>query len=188
MGTPIPSPDPEYGADCPLCTPALWPVGETPLYIYAYFEGITNCGVSPHSAPNGETFRLEQPVGFPCLWSHAGNVWHLDYIPDQIAPNLSRLRLMDHHGFSFFVGTGIPCPPEFTIFDNNQAACILMYAGAGGSGLISWSAGMLELVQQFGLEAGINLFYEEFTTAEGDIVHKFCDRIQRTNVKIKVTP
>lgn len=187
MGTPIPSPDPEYGSDCSLCTPARWPAGETPEFFYAYVAGIVNCGVSPFNAPNGLTFKLEQNPASLCTWLHLGDVWQLDFIADQISPNQSRLRLLDKHGFSFFIGTGSACPSEFTLYSNNQASCILSYAGSAGTILIHWSAQVLDLVEWFGLHAGVDLMHEIFTHPDSDIVHKFCDIVQSTNIKIKLS-
>lgn len=188
MGTPIPSPDFEPGNDCTLCRPVPWPAGETPLNVYAYFEGIIDCGISSYSAPNGQTFRLEQNPASPCTWLHNGDPWILDWIADEIAPNTSRLRLMDKDGFSFFSSRQAPCPTDPYLYSNDQATCILMYAGASGSGLLTQNTAVIDLVEQFGLEAGINLMWEVFNHPDGDIVHKFSDIIQRTNIRFKLTP
>lgn len=186
MGTPIDPPPFEYGSDCPRCTPALWAPGKTPMYMFAYFNGIINCGVSPHPAPNGFTFLLQQSPGNPCLWLHQGDVWTIDFDPWQVAPNKSRIRLYDHHGFFFFTGFGDGCAPEIIRFVNAQAACILMYAGAEGFCSLDWSGTFLDVVTDLGIDRRPNLMRETRYVDDTDIVLKATSLYQRTNLKFKV--
>lgn len=188
MGTPIPSPDPEYGNDCTLCTPARWPSGQTPKFIYAFFTGIVDCGISPHPFGMPLTLKMEQSAVNNCIWVHTGDVWLADYQPDLIVPDKSRLRLQDHHGFSHFTSDGNSCPPEYSTYANAQAACILAYAGSAGTGTIFWSEEILFLIEELGLDAGPNLFYDYFNVDTSDRVHKFADQQQRTNLKLLLEP
>lgn len=188
MGTPIPSPDPEYGVDCPHCTPALWPVGKTPASVYIYFSGLISCNLSPFGPPNGLTFRLDQQVGSPCWFRHSGAVWECDWYPFHLGKVKSYVQLMDTIGWGWFSGALATCPPEYTIFPNDQFQCLFMWAGAMGTATVFWMDKVLQLVEQFGFETVSNLMYEMFNHDDGDIVHKFCDIVQRTNIKIKATP
>lgn len=183
MGTPITPPYPEYGDDCGYCTPALWSAGETPKFIYAYFQGISDCSISSHDVPNGQTFKLEQDSVLPCYWVHEGPIYHVYYQPLVPAQGKSLLQLQDHVGFSFLFNYGPMCPPEFTVYENWMQFCELQYAGSGGTGTIFWSDEILQLVNAFGLMPGPDLFHELFNAPNADIIHKFCDRYQRTNVK-----
>lgn len=188
MGEPIQIPIIPWGTDCPRCVPpagSRWGVGETPLYIYATFSGITNCGWSHHPAPNGLIFRLTQNPAFICEWHLIGSVWHVSWIADRLAPNVSQLRLGDHDGWSFFTDQQVPCPAELQPYVNDQAACILMYAGAGGSGTIWWNEELLTLAEQFGLDPSERLKYDVFPVNSDYLVHRFADQRDHTNIKIK---
>lgn len=184
MGTPIPSPPIDTGADCPNCTPLRWAVGETPEFIYIYFEGLTDCGVSPHPSPNGQTFKLTQQPGWPCWWRHVGDPWEVNFWAKRIGFFQSEVSLWDHHGFSFFLGRFLQCPLEYWAYDNLQAACILMYAASGGSATVYWNSVIADLIAGFGLVPGRSLFYELLQAPRLTEVHKFCDLYQRTNIKI----
>jgi len=185
MGTPIPDPPIEHGNDCGSCTPARWAAGETPKYIYCMFWGIEDCGISPHPAPNGEVFRMEQDPGSPCLYLHQGDIWQPIFSTGTPGVSNSLLQLTDHHGFGFFTKTGPACPDEYATYSNAQIACIFMLAGAKGWGTIFWNLDIETMVDQFGLEPGTNLFYELFKSTAFYYVHKFCDTKQRTNVRFK---
>lgn len=188
MGQPIKSPDIEYGTDCPRCVPPFgsrWNTGETPKYIYAMFSGITYCAHSSYNPPNGLIFRMEQLPASVCTWYLQGSVWHVEFIADRISPNFSQLRLGDKDGWSFFTDQQVACPPEFNTFVNDQTSCVLMYAGAGGHGTIWWSDEAIELAVWLGLCPSERLMYEVFPVNSDFLVHKFCDRRNHTNIKIK---
>lgn len=188
MGEPITTPTIPHVADCHRCVPPVgtrWPVGETPQYIYATFSGIINCTWSHHPAPNGQIFRLEQQVANVCLWSLTGSIWHVNFIADRIAPNVSQLRLGDHDGWSFFTDQQVACPPELQPYINDQAACIGMLAGAGGFGTIWWNVELIYLAEQFGLKPSERLMYDVFPVNSDFNVHRFADQRDHTNVKIK---
>ena len=188
MGTPIITPTPPYGTDCPSCTPGLFPAGKTPQHVYLYFEGITDCGWSIHHPPNGQTFELEQVDGSPCLWAHDGDVWIVDFHAKRVGFDYSWITLVSEDGYFMFDGTGDICPPDLTTFDNDMESCILFYGGAGGHAILSYTDIVSWLVAQFGLEAGVNLMQQLFLHPDGDIVLKFCNIPQVTNIKIKYKP
>jgi len=188
MGQKITSPDIEHGNDCNRCTGApffRWPAGGTPEYIWVSFSGLVNCGFSHHPAPNGKLFRLTQSNINHCLWVLVGSVWFIEFQSHQIIPALSKIRLLDHTGWSFFVSQGPPCPFEYWRFPNNQAACVLMYAGSAGWATVWWGDGILDMVEWFGLSPGSSLFYDVSFSAPAFEYHRFADREQRTNVKFK---
>lgn len=188
MGQPITTPTLPHETDCPRCVPPVgtrWAVGETPQFIYATFSGIENCGFSHHPAPNGLIFKLTQTPASVCTWLLLGDVWHVTFIADRIAPNVSQLRLSDHDGFSFFTDQQVACPPELQSYVNDQAACILFFAGAGGSGTIWWNEELLTLTEQFGLTPSDRLMYDVFPVNSDFEVHRFADQRDHTNIKIK---
>lgn len=190
MGQKIQSPDIEHGNDCARCTPptgSRWPAGQTPKYIYATFSGITNCTWSHHPAPNGQIFRLTQSDVNNCMWDLLGSVWHVTFRADRIIPDNSQLDLFDHDGWSFFTDRQVACPPELQPYVNDQSACILMYAGAGGYGTIWWNERVLDLVKWFCLESGDRLMYDVFPVNSDFEVHRFADQRDHTNIKIKKT-
>ncbi len=184
MGQRIPKPPIEFGRDCGSCTPALWPAGETPKFIYCMFWDIVGCGVGPNDPPNGEIFKMEQSATIDCLWISDGSVWKPDYHADVVGPVGSRLRLLDAGGFSFFIDTNRTCRAEYFTYTNDQAACILAYAGSAGFGSIWWNQEVTDLISAFGLGSPGKLFYELFGFTGVLEVHKFTDLYQKTNVKI----
>lgn len=187
MGIVVDPPPFHFGADCAQCTPHLWKTGETPMYVFAHFSGIENCGVSPHPAPNGCTFLLQQDPIAPCRYLHQGDVWQVDYTASWEWPNNSRVRLADHHGFSFFVGIGAHCPPEIIRYVNAQNACLFMWAGALGVCHVDWSGVLLNVVEEFGIERKPKLMRESRSVDVDSYVYKLCSLYQRTNVKFKIS-
>lgn len=188
LGQRIKNPNIEFGSDCTRCTfPTFdrFPAGETPKYVYACFWGIENCGFSSYSAPNGRIFRLPQDAGNPCMWYLDGSVWKVEFIADRIAPAVSRLQLGDKDGWSFFTGNQVICPDEYTVFNNAQGACILMYAGAGGHGTIWWNAELLDISEDFGIVPCTELFYDVFNIDASTFVHRFSDRRSGVSISIK---
>ena len=188
MGTRISQPVPEYSTNCSICTPSLWADCETPKYVYVYFDGIVNCGWSEKTPPNGQTFRCEQVEGSPCFWRHDGDEWYVEFHAKREGHDYSFVILNDSKGWAFFSGTGDICPPEFTLIDNDQASCILFYAGCKGSALISYHDFTSILAVWFGLTAGSTLFSELFVGPDGYIVVKLCDKYTSSNIKYKVDP
>lgn len=183
MGEPITSPDAEYGNDCNACTPALWPVGKTPASVWLLFDGLTSCGRSPFHPPNGLLLKLDQVPGTPCWYRHRGTGWDADFYASRPGPGDSYVQLVDANGWFWFVGTGAHCPAEHTSFVNDQFMCLFMWAAYGGSATVLWNTTVLALVKYFGLKPGSSLFLELFDAPSSDIVYKYCDRYQRTNIK-----
>lgn len=187
MGTPIDVPVIEYGPDCNRC-PVQFPAGETPRFVYVYFDGIVDCGRSHHPAPNGQTFVLEQIPPNPCNWYSDGDIWKVDWLPNRIGAGDSLLTLLDHHGAAFFSGSELKCPSDPAIMQNDMHACAGFFAGSEGLALVTRHQQVIALVVQFGLEAGIHLMWEVFHHPDGGIVHKFADLHQRTNIRFKLEP
>lgn len=185
MGTKLPCPPVESGNDCPLCTPTRWPSGETPKFIFATFTNIIDCGKSRFTPPNGQVFRLEQNPFSVCNWRWLGDTWHVFWDAKLIAPPLSRLRLLDVDGFSFFSDLSLGCPLEYWRYVNDQAACILQYAGALGQGRIWWNDKNLEFVEGLGLKCGPGSFNETFPGPGTKSTTKFNSLHQRTNLRIQ---
>lgn len=188
MGQRIQSPDIPHENDCNRCVPptgSRWPAGETPKYVYCKFWQISNCGWSHHPAPNDQIFRLTQSGVQHCLWELVGSIWRVNFRADRIIPANSQLDLSDHDGFSFFTDRQAQCPAENIRWSNDQAACILFYAGAGGMAMVWWNDVLLDLVDWFRLGPGPFLFYEIFHVNVFVEVHRFANRYQRTNIKFK---
>lgn len=188
MGQKISHPDIDYGNDCQRCTPPVgsrWANGETPEFVWVKFWGVSNCGFGHHTAPNDKIFRLTQSAVQYCTWELIGSAWHITFRADRIIPPVAQLDLADHDGWSYFTDQKPPCPIEHARWSNDQAACILFYAGAGGNAMVWWNDKLLDLVEWFGLNPGPDLFYEIFHVNFLVEVHRFADREQRTNIKFK---
>lgn len=188
LGTPLPCPPVEPGNDCPLCTPVRWAVGETPKYVFATFVNIIDCGKSRFTVPNGHVFRLQQNAASDCNWFWEGDNYHVFFDAKMVAPPLSRLRLFDSDGFSFFGSLSIGCPLEYWRYVNNQGACILMYAGALGTGRVWWNDKNMEFVEGLGLNCGAGSFNETFPGPSTKVTTKFNNLYQRTNLRIQTKP
>ncbi len=186
MGTPLPCPPIEYGIDCGNCTPGRWAPGETPKFVYALFFGITNCGISRFAAPNGVVFKLEQNPAAWCNWRWLGRNFHVFWDANLLGPPLSRLRLHDVDGFSFFADLSLKCPLEYWLYSNDQNACVLMYAGAGGGGRVWWNSKNMNVVGGAGLDCGPCTFNETFTGPAQKVTSKFNSRYQRTNIRYQL--
>lgn len=187
MGIVIKPPPWHYGSDCSECTPNPWPTGKTPMYVYAYFSGIDNCGWSPNPAPNGSTFLLQQVPGSPCMWLHQGSIWTVDFMPKWDWPDQSRVRLYDNHGWIFFAGFEDICQPEMIRYVNRQNECVLMYAGAGGYCIIDWSGILLNVVAELGILLKPKLMRESRYVDDTEIVYKVNSLYYRTNFKFKTS-
>lgn len=191
MGTPVPE-SVEPGNDCALCTippGPLWEPGETPKYIFAYFAGIKKCAPSVKQPPNGRTFKLTQTPGNNCTWQHVGASWQIEYRPDLIAPDASQLVLIEAvSGVAMFSSRSVSCPEEPHIFVNDQAACILLYGGAEGVGVIHWMGVVLGIVVMMSLPSNQPIMHEIFVKDETTIVHKFCLPKFGMNVKLLMSP
>ncbi len=185
MGTRLPCPPVEAGANCTTCTPGRWADGETPRFVYVLFAGIIDCGKSRFTAPNGFVFKLEQVDGIPCNWEWKGDNWHVFWDAKRIGFPQSRLRLLDVDGFSFFSDLHIPCPLEYWNYFNDQLACILMYAGALGTGRVWWNTKNMKVVDGLGLDCGPGAFNETFTGPTSKITSKFNSQYQRTNIRFQ---
>jgi len=67
MGFPTPWPPDPSDDDCVLCTPALFPPGQTPAIVKMSSWGIVACPGAPHPAPNG-LVALRQLPAAACIW------------------------------------------------------------------------------------------------------------------------
>ena len=186
MGEPITSPNLDYGADCNSCTPARWAVGKTPASVWFHFSDITSCGRSPHSIPNGMLIRLDQNPASPCHYQTPGAGWVADWWPGRGGTNDSYIQLVDPTGWFWFVGRGAFCPAEHSSYDNDQFMCLFAWAAMGGTATVIWNTTVLALVEAFGLRAGSDLMLEILDAPTNDLVYKFCDRYQRSNIKFRV--
>lgn len=185
MGIVIKPPPIHYGTNCPACTPTLWPPGETPMYMFVYASGISDCGRSARPVPNGLTFLLQQNPLSPCHWRYQGPRYSVDFFPNLQIPANSRLTIVDDLGWFFFTGIGVQCAPEIIRFVNAQAACILMYAGAGGFCMVDWSGLLLETSVELGIDFKPKLMRESRYVDNTDYVFKVTSLYQRTNFKFK---
>lgn len=186
MGRKIPNPDPIYGDDCNLCTPARFPIGETPAFIFVLFEGIKTCYKSPYAFPGSMLMKLYQQSGSPCHYRSKGTGWFGELFLARPGHVDSFLGLADPDGWVWFVCRGPYCPAEFTIYENEHFMCLYQWAGSSGTGIMYFDNTILRIADSFGLTPGESLFHESFNDIDGPLVLKFCDLYQRTNIKFKI--
>ena len=186
MGLNLPDPVPIYGDDCIGCTPGLFPPGETPSFIFVLFENIKSCYQSPHTVPETMLCKLYQVPGLPCRYRHNGTVWKADLFIARGGTGDSFLGLFDEFGWVHFVSRGAYCPPEFTIFENEQFLCLYQWASHKGTAIMFFDDTIARLIDSFGLQPGKTLFLESFDGSGGFMIQKFCDLYQRTNIKFKI--
>lgn len=190
MGIRINDPEIEHDDDCIHCVPPsgdLWPVGETPRFVYAYFSGLEACPTLNDPLPNHHWFKCEQDDSYPCAYIHTGASWIVTFAVWNIGTGGSFLGLTHVTDGNAFVWHGMKCPEEYTFFPNGLVACPPANCAHNGSGLVHWTEAPRELIEDFGLIIGPRLHYECAMHEDGDIVHKMCDIRDGTNVKFKVT-
>jgi len=83
---------------------------------------------------------------------------------------------------------GTLCPQEFYKFTNPVSVCAFPHLVAKGTIMVFWDLPLFPAILQFGLDPSNQLMLEIFDHPDTDIVQKFCDIIQSTNIKIKLTP
>lgn len=133
MGTPVIEP-PEYGDDCPACTPSLFPIGETPRFVFMTVSGIITCPGAPYPAPNGE-WVLEQWIGNPCHWSLVSGPYNLGW---WMVPTMNSTGCQLTGGPSnYFLYFGTPVCQ--TVLANQYLACTgAPRGGKLGTVTITW--------------------------------------------------
>lgn len=188
MGTPIDSPPIDYGSDCTKCNDECWSAGETPRYIFAYFEHMVRCGVLYDPPPNGKTFLLTQTDEDPCLWTHVSDNWRADYRPWPIGEDYSIVRLSSAGGIPYFTGLGDPCPQEVAYFDHFYINCVPLLAAKLGQCWLCWHPKIQVLIDAFGIDQHADLRHELRSHPDTDIVQKLCNLYQRTNIRFKLPP
>lgn len=188
MGTRVPCPPPEYGIDCPRCTPALWAVGETPLVIYAYCSGFITCPPNNTGNANGMTFACVQTVGNICEWQANYGDWILEYFPDKFGSGDSFIQLIIRGIVHLRVDNGPVCPPEFHVFHNPVPACVPFGHVASGTITIFWNVPFVPPAEGLGSDCIPDLMMEWFNHPDGDVVKKFTNLYLRANLRVKVTP
>lgn len=103
MGAPI---DPEYGDDCPACTPQLFEAGKTPLYIKVNFSGLRRC--LDDSLIDDFSIWLKQVDGWPCEWLNR------DALLCDLPLNLASVTLSDNETAAlWFDSFEDPCSTSF---------------------------------------------------------------------------
>jgi hypothetical protein len=187
MGLELPQPTFPYGTDCTYCTPphgSLWPVGQTPLHIYAFVAGILRCPLGTYQPPNNHIFKLTQEEFEPCSWRWTGPKWHVHYTPATGIGLGSHFDLADHNGKLHFWHDGNNCPPENSVFLNDLLDCLGSQHARLGFVIIFWTDAALKIAEALNFSFDENLFLEQFSTGSDPIVLKFCQVPTSTNVKI----
>ena len=191
MGTRIPTPIVETGTDCSHCTPPtgnLWESGKSPASVYIYFTGLIPCSPYPYLMPNHHVFKLAQSAFEPCRWESDGSVWSVRFWAYNIFSGNSRITLVDPALRYVFYSEIDACPEEYSIYGNSLVDCGALRSGYGGSAIVSWMELPLELLDAIGMSTAATLFHEPALHPDGDIIHKFCNLRDATNIKLKYSP
>lgn len=189
MGTPVPSPPGDFGVDCLACSPpigTLWATGETPAFVYVYFAGLEKCPAGVNAPPNGQTFKVPQVVGNPCVFTHTGTSWNVTFNSFNFAPGMSGIVLNDSVGRSHFRGRLAKCPAEYSVFDNEAVACIVGNESIGGTATVFWFEEVLRIVSDYNLPTQSQLMYELFLIDDVTPVHKFTNLERSLNIKFEI--
>ena len=188
MGTRIEVPEIEYGNDCAYCTVpnhTRWESGETPAFTYVYFTGIISCDRYAFPMPNGRIFKLTQEDPEFCRWTYDGPSWQVRFWAWNPFVAASRITLVDENLRYIFDGEVAPCPSEYTIFSNQIVDCGALRAGHSGFATVSWMELAKTINDDLVLYPNPRLMYEHAVHPDSDIVHKYCDKRDASNVKIK---
>lgn len=189
MGTKVIIP-PEFSpTDCPGCTPpsgTRWLSGETPLDVFVYFDGITKCPPGTLPPPNGHTFRLTQNPSSTCEWLFTDTSWSVSWRAFILGPLRSRLTLNDIPGFFYFASDKVACPPEFFLYSNDMTSCFAFFGAFGGFAIITWMAGIVDIVDAYNLPTASQLMYEMSIKDDVSVVHKFANQERSLDIKFDI--
>lgn len=191
MGTPVPTPPIEYADDCLACTlpgGPLWDAGETPEFMYVYFESIKKCFWFVDDPPNGITFKLSQHDINKCLWYTAFGNWRVWLYMSGGAGGGSQVLVLDSGNQIHFTSVAGACPEETSIFANNPAAFPPPPDFPGGFAVFHWMGIVLGLVLAFSLPTASTIMHEIFIKDGTEVVHKFCFPKYGMNVKMLMSP
>lgn len=186
MGTRVPEPPIDYGNDCPVCTPpagSLWAAGETPLFVYVYFQALESCPWLGEKPPNGQTFKLTQRDDKPCMYEHIGSVWKVQWWAWDVGDNQSHVYLWGPAGFLHFHAESVPCPPECHIYTNLWDWCGHPAASINGLAVVHWMGVVLSIIVGMHLPTDTQIMHEVFVKDEDKIVHKLCITDIFANIK-----
>lgn len=191
MGTLIDSPEIEFGDDCNVCVAHpyhLWPPGETPVKIYVVFSGLEPCSGLNEDLPNGRCFTLTQHETVKCRWVHTDSGWEVILHMWEMVLNSSILSLQQNDGKWAFYQTDMPCREEFHIYTNAYVVCAGPLCAINGAAIVSWHEIPRDIIEDIGIPISDRLRYESFLHPDGDIIHKYCDKRDGSNLKVKHTP
>lgn len=188
MGTPLPSRVIDFGDDCEACVPpagSLWEIGETPKYLYVTFNGLVACPNFAGILPNGQIFKMTQHDTIKCLWiCYYGDyeIWFWSFDP---LWNWSALYIWHTDGKWLFQGMFDPCPFEYHAMQNIIETCPNHVYAHFGYGVVCWNDIAIDVADDIVLDFNPGLQHEFFAHEDGDIVLKYCDKRDATNVKVK---
>lgn len=150
MGHPVPPepPEPEYGDDCPECTPALFEPGKTPKYVNIVFQDIEKCWHLAPEPPNDHLFILTQNLTLKCRWwireTINGTTFDVFWLP-RYTDTDTRISLYDRNDLTFYFEHRAPptCWPPNHSLVSCQLVCSGFFGpwGAGGTAKIWWPGG-----------------------------------------------
>ena len=173
-----------YGDDCL----AVFPEGETPMYVYARFSKIVTCPGALFTAPNDRTFKLTQVEDHPCWWSYIQpEAWVVTfrYLP---SPSRTQLILSAPPNFLFFAKVEPTYIDEGVVLHNDQKACAGWVHGIEGIGIVTWQLETIRLLKLLNMKSLSDIFMEMRPLVDGYRVYKFCRLHDATNVKILYLP
>lgn len=171
------------GAAC-ACHPV--PV-TTPETLYVLLDGVGKCPLDIQ-VPGGVTWVCHQDSVQPCKWESTpdsdGFIMRVEFLcgSDDVQITL----LIPIVGNFFFGLLNLPIS-EYARFDNNFGGCAVGQHAFGGTAVLFWLAGVLDLVFAFDLPTdGDGLFLESFFVSDTEIVHRFANRTYSLNQMYKI--
>lgn len=181
MGTPIT--DPVFGNDCIAC----WLANETPLYIWAMFNGVSKGNpVGSQQVPNGFIFRMEQDPGNACSFKYnwLGSGWRLQFYRN--AGNAKWYLSLYFDAAEHFLDNNAGCPAEHDIWSNIYTDPNVS-PGVGGVGTIWWEETLTDLITSMNVPVDSGTFYEVFLDNTNNFFYKFCNSKFHMNQVIQVS-
>lgn len=170
MGAPL---DPEYGDDCPACTPALFEVSKTPLYIKANFSGLRRC--FDDSLIDDFSVWMKQIDFWPCAYeSHNFFSCELNLVTGLLSLSVEETATL------WFEDTADPCSTSYDGFPLCQPGD---YA-YGGTATLKYLYKSELFGHHFNLVPLANTWVHFWDHPDYTNVFRFCNRQDHTRIHV----